>query len=100
MRSTELMEVTGMRRRRRRDCQRGDASTAAAADVSIGGHTLTEVTEAMEVSANARGGDASTDGDDTDRSGVNARGGDALTAAVATDRSGAALTEVTELTEL
>ena len=37
--------------RRRRDCQRGDDPTAAAAaDVSVGGHTLTEVVKLMEVS--------------------------------------------------
>ena len=35
---------------RRRDCQRGDDPTvAAAADVSVGGHTPTEVVELMEV---------------------------------------------------
>ena len=36
---------------RRRDCQHGAASTAAAAaDVSVGGHTPTELVELMEVS--------------------------------------------------
>ena len=36
---------------RRRDCQRGDDPTAAAAaaDVSVGGHTPTQLTELMEV---------------------------------------------------
>ena len=37
---------------RRRDCQRGDDPTAAAAaaDVSVGGHTPTQLVELMEVS--------------------------------------------------
>ena len=36
---------------RRRDCQRGDDPTAAAAaDVSVGSHTPTELVELMEVS--------------------------------------------------